>query len=306
MRRSLFNWALEERVEKRLTEYSDPALAVVMKHTHELFDPEMQPDHVFFPKNRETKAATSHAARKLVDTLEAHFGHKIDPTVHPAMITPRHVANYFKTHSRGNISLEKEVAYDETYQSKGTFGKMLMWLAGRAKYFPQVTFQKEDIDEHAVREMIKHSELLGAVERWITHTDPAMVPQLREAKRVFEAIQTPKPRNMLYRGFPSSNRGPEEGFKTLSIGEKFSYIPEKPLSFTFNQGTSEDFGDLIVGVKYAHEESRMFHITNEIVIAYLVRHMKDFELHDTADFPTFGESVFLPDGKPLEMTLIQN
>jgi hypothetical protein len=180
-----------------------------------------------------------------------------------------------------------------------------MLLAGRARYFPQVTFQKEDIDEHAVREMIKHAELLAAVERWIVHTDYAILPKLREAKKVFEKIQQPKSRGKLFRGFPSSNKGPEAAFATVDVGQKAAYVPERMLSFTFNRGTSEDFGDIIVSVDFAREHARMFHITNEIVIAYLVRDAKNFELHESAKFPTFGESVFLPDGKELEMTLVQ-
>lgn len=205
-----------------------------------------------------------------------------------------------------NWALEKEESYDEIYQSKGTLGKLLMKLLGRLRYLPQVTFQKEDIDEVAVGEIMKHKDLLTAVERWITETDYSLLPKLREAKRVFEVIQPPKQRGTLYRGFPSKNTGPEEGFKTIDIGQTYSYVPTKMMSFSFNRGTSEDFGDVIVGVEFEHEQHRMLHITNEIVMAYLVRHVPNFMIREAAKFPTFGESVFLPDNRPLNLTLVSN
>ena len=201
------------------------------------------------------------------------------------------------------LGMEKEEAYDEIYKSKGFFGRLLMKLVGRVRYFPQVTFQKEDIDEEVVRELVKHKDLLDAVERWITYTDLSLLPKLKEAKKVFEAIQTPKRRELLYRGFPSSNKGPEEKFKDIGVGDTYSYTPNKLMSFTFNRGTSEDFGDVVVSVEFDKEKDRMFHITNEIVLAYLVRDVKSYELVAEAKIPTFGESVFLPDGKPLRFTL---
>lgn len=202
------------------------------------------------------------------------------------------------------LGIEKEETYDEIYHAKGWIGRLVMKLIGRVRYFPQVSFQKEDIDEKVIAELIKHNDLLRAVERWITHTDYTLLSTLQRAKKVFEAIQKPKPRQLLYRGFPSSNKGIEEKFKELNVGESFTYVPDKMLSFSFHKGTTEDFGDVIVSVEYEKEKHRMLHITHEIVVAYLVRDIPNFKLNDSDKFPTFGESVFLPDGKPLTVTLV--
>ncbi|BAW19101.1 hypothetical protein [Ralstonia phage RP31] len=195
------------------------------------------------------------------------------------------------------LGLEQEEVYDWTKQ---------LWdkLEDRVWSHPQVTFQKEDVDERIVRELIQHKELLEAVERWITVTDYSLLPKLREAKRVFEAIQPPPVRETLYRGFSPKDRNHDEAIKALEVGETYSYTPNSMMSFSFHKGTVKDFGDTIVSVPYADVRDRMFHITNEIVMAYMVRDIKDFNLNSETKFPTFGESVFLPDGRAITLTMV--
>jgi len=77
---------------------SDGNLEIIMDLTHKHFDSSMKPDHAFFPKNRENKAATTIAGKKLVAAIESRFG-KINPGDHHKLTTPRKVAEYFKNNT---------------------------------------------------------------------------------------------------------------------------------------------------------------------------------------------------------------
>lgn len=209
------------------------------------------------------------------------------------------------------VALEKEETYQDIYNSKSTFGKLLMKLISRIRYDPQVTFQKEDVDEEVIYKLLKHIDLLDVVEKWMYSADSNLLSQLLQAKKEFEKIQTPPNRKKLYRGFSLKNSGQQhlglnskEDLKNLKIGDTWSFTPDKPISFTFHQATAEDFGDVIVGIDFYKEKNRMFHITNEIVVAFLAREAKDFYISDKIKIPTYGESIFLPDLKPLQVTLI--
>jgi hypothetical protein len=86
---------MNKYLEKIAELSDDSALGIVMDLTHKHFDSSMKPDHAFFPKNRQTKAATTIAAQRLVAAIESRFG-KIKPGDHHKLTTPRKVAEYFK------------------------------------------------------------------------------------------------------------------------------------------------------------------------------------------------------------------
>ncbi len=77
----------------------DEVLKVVMQMVHTHFEAGMSPDDQFFPRNIETKAATTIRAIKLVAELEKHFGVTIAREAHPGLKTPRKLAAYFKKHA---------------------------------------------------------------------------------------------------------------------------------------------------------------------------------------------------------------
>lgn len=215
------------------------------------------------------------------------------------------------------LGLEKEATFKEMVKNASFFGKIgwgaVRFLVKRIGYMPEVYFEKEDVDEDVVKKLLKHPELLRAVQKWIEDTDYKLVPELKKAKKVFEAIHRPKKRgNILYRGFRmdigQQTHGLGEKLKEMKEGDKFTDTPEKLTSFSSYKETTHTFGNVIVSIDYGKEDHRLFHITNEIMVAYM---MLD-EAGDDIDavFPKTGkvfgyfESVLIPDGKPLEMTLV--
>ncbi len=88
-------YSLEAFAQSRLKD-DDEVLKTVMQHVHKHFDATMKPDHVFFPTNRETKAATTRSAMKLLAALEKHFEVKIPSEAHDKLKTPRKLAAHFK------------------------------------------------------------------------------------------------------------------------------------------------------------------------------------------------------------------
>lgn len=196
-----------------------------------------------------------------------------------------------------SVGLEEEQEYDWT---EGLLHK----LEDRAWMHPQVTFQQEDIDQRVVRELIPNKDLLEAIEAWITRTDYSLQPKLIEAKRVFESIQTPPCRGVLYRGFSANGKDIEDIIADVRPGDTFEFTPRQMLSFSFHQGTVKDFGDTIISIDYQENKDRCLHITNEVVMAYMIRDIPNYTPSRSVRFPTFGESVFLPDGGALTCTLI--
>lgn len=212
------------------------------------------------------------------------------------------------------LGLEREGTWDDHKKSKGLFGRFLLKIAevliSKLAYIPHHYFEKEDVDEDVVREMMKHPELLDAVMKWIEEIDYSQLPKLREAKKVFEAIQKPRTRELLYRGFKMANGQQQlglskEGLATLSPGDEFKFVPTNLMSFTFQKAVTTPYGNVVVSVNYAKEKNRMFHITNEIMMACFMHVDKLTEFEDSYRVFSYAESVFLPDSKPLTFTLLQ-
>jgi hypothetical protein len=211
------------------------------------------------------------------------------------------------------LALEKEATFDDVYKNSNWKKKILFKLISLFGYLPDLAFQKEDLDMHVVEQLTKHVELLKAVESWISDTDYSLLPKLVEAKKVFEAIQRPKTHPVLYRGFKinagQQNSGVKERYKKMQLGEKWEFTPDKPLSFSWHQGTTRAYGNIIVSAN-GHLAQRCLNITHEVVAAMLHTDPwdnkvdEDFKLDEQAHYFTYAESVFLPDGKPIEFTLV--
>lgn len=211
--------------------------------------------------------------------------------------------------ANGNsISLEKEANFNEVYKEAEWKKKILMRLVKLFGYTPQLAFQKEDVDMKIVEKMLRYKELLQAVDQWVSDTDYSLLDKLREAKKVFEAIQRPPNHPLLYRGFKinpgQQNAGIEERYKKAKPGDKWSYTPEKPMSFSWDKGTTYSYGNIIVSVEFTKLASRCLHITHELVYAMYKMDDENWDAADKFYMFTYAESVFLPDGKPIEFTLV--
>jgi hypothetical protein len=215
-----------------------------------------------------------------------------------------------------NPALEKEGTFEELLKQKTFFGRIglrfVKHLVNHIGYMPSIYFEKEDVDRDVVHALLAYPDLLIAVAKWIENNDYSQMPQLREAKKVFDRIHHPKKRgNQLYRGFNLDTGQQHHGLKgkldELKPGEKFKDIPEKLTSFSSYSETTKAYGTVMVSVDYAKEDKRMFHITNEVMVAYFMNEdgAKDFDKWFTGDrIFSYFESVFIPDGKPLEFTLV--
>ena len=205
------------------------------------------------------------------------------------------------------ISFEKEANFAEVYKAANWKKKILLRFVQLFGYSPQLSFQKEDVDMKIVEKMLKHKDLLTAVDKWIWETDYKLLEQLQVAKKVFGTIQKPPTHQYLYRGFSidsgQQNTGIDEKYKKIKIGDKWSYTPDNPMSFSWHKGTTSAYGNIIVSADYTAISKRCLHITHEMIYALFAM---DGNWNPTDDFyiSTYAESVLLPDGKPIEITLV--
>ncbi len=211
-----------------------------------------------------------------------------------------------------------EPTFAEFTQTKTVLSRH-MWrsakfLMEKLGYVPYVFFKQCELDIPAIEEMLKHPELLKVIHDWIENNNKGQLPSLIEAKKVFEKIQKPpKHSDVLYRGFQTSSGQQTHGLDRaalfdMSVGEKFTDTPGRAVSFSSNKEVARAYGNIIVTVNYAEEQKRMFHITNEVLVAAFMNADGDTEVVDTLkDEKLFSyfESIFLPDEKPLEFTLLE-
>lgn len=214
-------------------------------------------------------------------------------------------------------ALEKETTFNEHIKTESfvtrVVHKSLRFLIKKIGFMPPaVFFEKEDIDYKVVHKLLEHPELLDAILTWIEDIDYSVLPQLKEAKQVFEKIQKPRQRDAkLYRAFNINSGqqalGLEKNNKGVKPGEKFTFLVDKPMSFSSYHDVSKVYGDVVVTVNYSKEDKRMLHITNEIFAATIMHSAKMREVDDVfidGKMYSYFESVFLPDGKSLEFTLM--
>lgn len=206
------------------------------------------------------------------------------------------------------LSLEKEATYDEVYKSSGWKKKLIFRLVNLFGFIPDLAFQKTDVDMKIVEKILRHKDLLKAVEEWIEDCNYQLLPQLQEAKKVFEAIQKPPVHSLLYRGFKidtgQQNSLVDQHYKKMQVGARWEYTPDKPMSFSWHKGNTGSFGNIIVSAEGAKLTNRCLHLTHEVVMA-LLQMEGDWTPEDELYIFTEAESVFLPDGKPIEFTLVK-
>ena len=211
-----------------------------------------------------------------------------------------------------------EPAFAEFAQTKTVLSRH-MWraakfLSDKLGYMPYVFFQQGDLDSAVVEEMLKHPELLSVIHDWIENNNKSQLPELIKAKKVFEGIQKPpKHSTVLYRGFQTSSGQQTHGLDRkaifdMPIDEKFTDTPARAVSFSSNKEVARAYGNIIVTTNYAKEQDRMLHITNEMLVATFMRADDMTEIEDmmkNVKLFSYFESIFLPDEKPLEFTLLE-
>lgn len=218
------------------------------------------------------------------------------------------------------LGLERETSFDSFVKNK-TFFQRFLWrtaefLINRIGYMPYVFFEKDDVDERVVQKMLEHPELLTAVAEWIENADHKQIDNLRKAKNIFEKFQKPVKRDsVLYRGFKVSSGQQTHGLDRrelyqMAIGESFEDTPKKAVSFSAYQEITKAYGNVILTVDWNKEQKRMFHISNEVMVAMGMCMDGETDIGRQLDKSngrlfSYFESVFLPDGKPLEFTLLK-
>ena len=194
-----------------------------------------------------------------------------------------------------------------------------MWRAAKflmekLGYMPYVFFKQGELDIAAVEGMLEHPELLSVVHDWIENNNKGHLDKLIEAKKVFEKIQQPpKHSDVLYRGFQTSSGQQTHGLDRqalydMSVGDSFTDTPGRAVSFSSNKEVARAYGNIVVTVDYAKEQQRMFHITNEVLVATFMNADGHDQVEDTLKNEklfSYFESIFLPDENPLEFTLLE-
>jgi hypothetical protein len=215
------------------------------------------------------------------------------------------------------LGLEKEDSFNNFVNSKTLFGRFkwraIKFLVERIGFMPYMYFEREDINEAVVKKLLKHPEHLTAVLKWVEEIDHSVLPLLQEAKVLFEKIQKPKKRDSkLYRAFKIVGDQHTLGLDKKALaelhpGDTIEYTVNKPLSFSSYKEVTKAYGNVAVSVDYAKEDKRMFHITNEILIAAFMVADEATEIDQSfisERIFSYFESVFLPDGEPMTFTLL--
>lgn len=212
------------------------------------------------------------------------------------------------------LGLEKEAVLEELLDSQGVFGrfawKMMGCMIKRVGFMPTMYFEREDVDEDVVRELMKYPDYLHAVMHWVENGDYKQVEQIRQAKKVFDRIYHPKKRDsLLYRGFSlgggQQNLGlTDEALSTMNPGEEFTFLPDKLLSFSQYREITKSYGNVIVTIDCEREDNRVFHISNEVLVAAFMEQSTDKVFRNEYRYFSYFESVFLPDGQPLKFKLL--
>lgn len=229
----------------------------------------------------------------------------------------RHIPNQtilnFEDHQRhevGEVSMEKLMLRSERNDSFGR--RVLLKIAGLFAHVPELTFDKEDVDQRIVQQLLKHDKLLQAMDDWIMEPNRDLLPKLREALRVLAPIQKMKWPKELYRGFNVGREGQDTmglqragwfGPKPVDLrpGDKFSYVPEWPLSFTHHEGTAKSYGKVVVRTDVASNRRRLLPISNEMIMALTLRDSEEY--HNPQYYMTYGEFILVPDGKPVNFVV---
>jgi hypothetical protein len=203
------------------------------------------------------------------------------------------------------------------HERKDSLGKrVLIKMLGMFAYLPKLTFEEEDIDKAASEKMLKYPKLLDDIDSWISYPDPQLLSKLEEARRILSGIQAPGTYPVLYRGFnPKSVEQDTMGLQRMGWfgpkpasfkpGDKFSYVPVRPLSFTHHEGTASGFGNVIVSINPAKYKASLLDLSMELCYAIFEKTLReDPSWKRPPYYTTYGEFILLPNKKPVEFQVV--
>ena len=174
-----------------------------------------------------------------------------------------------------------------------------------------LTFDMSDVKEKEVEALSQYPDHLEAVAEWIVSADRNMTKTLQAVRRDLISHLSGWKYPTFYRGFHLRGSQIMMGFSKqrwwgpsptqLKPGDRFSFIPESPLSFTHVKGVADTFGSIVVRIPGRANYHRMLPLTPSLVWAsdHLTWRDKEF-FKGMKHHNTEAETILLPDGKPLE------
>lgn len=174
-----------------------------------------------------------------------------------------------------------------------------------------LSYENEDIDREIVQKLLAYPNELQVISDWIQTPDGRLAPKLWEVKATLGGLIRPPSCGLLYRGFTPDRWYKSTRQDTMGVvannrpGDQLRYHPFRPLSFSWVQGTAEEYGDVVVSTSCDKYMDRLLFITSEMMEAIFI-------LFDGAGFesgdlrPTQAETILLPNGQDLEFVVIKN
>ncbi len=216
----------------------------------------------------------------------------------------------FEIHDQA--SMEKFMLRSE--RGDGLGKRLLVKALGLFVYIPELTFDKEDVDMKIVNRMLRHPELLKVIDDWISVPDQNLLPKLQEAMRVFGPMQKKTNHGKLFRGFnPKSVDQDTMGLQRrgwmgpkpadFRVGDKFSYVTQRALSFTHHEGTASVFGGVVISIDQNRYRNQLLEICPELCYA-IGEADPDYAGADVPYYVTYGELILLPNKKPVEFQVV--
>jgi hypothetical protein len=198
-----------------------------------------------------------------------------------------------------------------TERRDGLGRRILIRALGLVAYIPELTYDLADVDRRVVDRMIRHSDLLKAIDQWILLPDQELVPILREAARIFTPMQRKHNFKKIYRGFdPRSVDQDTMGLQRrgwfgpkpaeFRVGDKFSYVTERALSFTHHEGTASVFGGVVVSIDPQRHAGHLLNIDFDLSHAISLADDSDYEKRQIPYYTTYGEFILLPNKRPVD------
>lgn len=195
---------------------------------------------------------------------------------------------------------------DELPRLERYIAKTLKMVVNRQK----LTYEEGDVDMAIARKFFEHVQELEAIEDWIFQPNPNLSERLWSAKRKFDRLLKEWEGKDLYRGFSLGGLQGKWKQNTLGLsarpelGDRFTYLPESPLSFSHIRGVAEHFGDVVVKLDWRSNVDRILPLTPSLLEAVAM-------LYDGSGFYKEkrkwleAETIVLPNKKPLELEIVQ-
>lgn len=164
------------------------------------------------------------------------------------------------------------------------------------------------LDKSIVSKLEKHLDLVKLVDDWVLSPNSELLPKLIEAAKIFRSVQTLPKTSILYRGFdPDSNYQDPMGLqdswslwrtaKKHGVGDKFTYVNERPLSFTTDIGIARAFGSTVIKVSQTTVQNESLWISDEL--SFLISKLRNLDEAETQ------KEVILFPGKRIHFTICE-